>query len=104
MRERNEGVGIDEAAVDHVAKLARLNLSEEERARMQVELTAILEHAEKIQALDLEGVEATSHAIPLANVMRADEIRPSLSQQEALANAPVTEDGYFKVPRIIEES
>lgn len=97
-------MAIDRAAVDHVARLARLDLSEEERSRMQVELTAILEHAEKIQALDLDGVEPTAHAIPLRNVMRADEVRPSLSQEEALANAPAAEDGRFRVPRIIEDA
>jgi aspartyl-tRNA(Asn)/glutamyl-tRNA(Gln) amidotransferase subunit C len=95
---------IDRTAVDHVARLARLDLSEEERKRMQVELAAILEHAEKIQALDLDGIEPTSHAIPLRNVMRPDEVRPSLQQDEALANAPEAEDGRFRVPKIIEDS
>lgn len=95
---------IDRAAVDHVARLARLDLSEEERARMQAELTAILDHAEKIQALDLDGIEPTSHAIPLRNVMRPDEVTPSLSQDEALANAPEAEGGRFRVPKIIEDA
>jgi len=95
---------IDKGAVDHVARLARLDLSEEERERMQVELAAILDHAEKIQALDLDGIEPTSHAIPLRNVMRPDEVRPSLSQEDALANAPEAEDGRFRVPKIIEDS
>ncbi len=96
-------MSIDRKAVDHVARLARLNLSDDERERMIVELTHILEHAEKIQALDLDKVEPTAHAVPNRNVMRADERRPSLSQEEALANAPDVEDGRFKVPRIIEE-
>jgi aspartyl-tRNA(Asn)/glutamyl-tRNA(Gln) amidotransferase subunit C len=96
-------MALDRAAVDHAARLARLDLSVQERQRMQVELTLILQHAERIQALDLEGVEPTSHSILLRNVLRADEIKPSLSQEEALANAPVTEDGRFRVPRIIEE-
>lgn len=95
---------IDRAAVDHVARLARLDLSAEERARMQAELGAILDHAEKIQALDLDGIEPTSHAIPLRNVMRADEVTPSLPQEEALANAPEAEDGRFRVPKIIEDA
>ncbi len=97
-------MAIDREAVDHVARLARLDLSEDERARMQVELTAILEHAEKIQALELDGVEATAHALPLRNVMRADEVGPCLSQEEALADAPASEDARFKVPRIIEDA
>ncbi|HEU4481378.1 MAG TPA: Asp-tRNA(Asn)/Glu-tRNA(Gln) amidotransferase subunit GatC [Actinomycetota bacterium] len=95
---------IDRAAVDHVARLARLDLSEEERERMRAELTKILEHADQIQALDLDGVEPTSHAIPLRNVMRADEVRPSLEQAEALSNAPKSEDGRFLVPRIVEDA
>ena len=70
---------------------------------MQAELTAILEHAQKIQSLPLDDVEPTSHAVPLTNVMRRDEARPSLSPEEALANAPASEDGRFRVPRIIEE-
>ncbi len=95
---------LDRSAVDHVARLARLDLTEQERDRMQVELTKILEHAEKIQALDLDQVTATSHALPLRNVMRADSKTPSLPQDVALANAPEIEDGRFKVPRIIEDA
>lgn len=95
---------LDRDAVDHVARLARLDLTEDERNRMQKELTGILEHAEKIQSLDLDGVPPTSHALPLSNVLRADEARPSLPPEEALANAPVAEDGRFRVPRIIEDA
>ncbi len=95
---------IDRQAVDHVARLARLDLSEEERERMQAELTAILEHAEKIQELDLDRIEPTSHSIPLRNVTRPDEVTPSLPAEVALANAPRVEDGRFRVPRILEDS
>ena len=95
---------IDRKAVDHVARLARLALSEDERIRMQGELAAVLEYAEKIQALSLDAVEPTSHSIPLRNVMRPDEVTPSLDPSEALANAPEAEDGRFKVPRIIEDA
>lgn len=70
---------------------------------MQTELAQILGHAERIQALDLDDVEPTSHSVPLANVTRPDEARPSLPQAEALRNAPEVEDGRFKVPRIIED-
>ncbi|MGH2774286.1 MAG: Asp-tRNA(Asn)/Glu-tRNA(Gln) amidotransferase subunit GatC [Actinomycetota bacterium] len=94
---------IDRATVDHVARLARLDLSDEERERMTTELGNILEHAAKIQALDLDEVEPTSHAIPIRNVMRPDEAGPSLTQEEALSGAPEAEDGRFKVPRILEE-
>lgn len=96
-------MGIDRDAVDHVARLARIDLSEEERDRMCVELTQILEHAERIQALDLDAVAPTSHALALVNVARTDEVRPSLTQQAALAGAPEVEDGRFRVPRLIEE-
>ena len=97
-------MSLDRAAVDHVARLARLDLTEEERERMQAELTQILGHADKIQALDLEGVPATSHSLPLSNVLRADVAKPSLPPEEAIANAPEAEDGRFRVPRIIEDA
>jgi aspartyl-tRNA(Asn)/glutamyl-tRNA(Gln) amidotransferase subunit C len=93
---------IDRAAVDHVARLARLDLSEEERERMCSELGHILEHAELIQALDLDGIEPTSHPLPLTNAFRTDEVAPSLAAEEALAAAPHAERGSFRVPRIIE--
>jgi aspartyl-tRNA(Asn)/glutamyl-tRNA(Gln) amidotransferase subunit C len=94
---------IDPDAVDHVARLARLDLSPDERRRIAVELTQILEHADRIQALDLDGVEPTSHALELVNALRPDEVGPSLSPGEALAGAPLAEEGRFRVPRIIEE-
>ena len=97
-------MSIDRATVDHVARLARLDLTEDERERMRAELGDILEHAGKIQALELDDVEPTSHALPLRNVMRPDEVKPSLPPDEALANAPAVEDGRFKVPRIIEDA
>lgn len=95
---------IDRAAVDHVARLARLALSEAERARMEVELAQILDYAELIQSLDLDGVEPTSHSIPLRNVLRPDEPAPSLPRNEVLRGAPESEDGRFRVPRIIEDA
>lgn len=95
---------IDRTQVDHVARLARLDLSDEERERMAHELTHILEHAERIQALELDGIEPTSHSLKLTNVFRPDEADESLTQDEALANAPEAVDGRFKVPRIIEDA
>lgn len=94
---------LDRKAVDHVARLARLDLTEDERDRMLAELSDILGHAEKIQALDLDGVPPMAHSVPIVNRMRADEVTPSLPQERALANAPEVEDGRFKVPRIIED-
>lgn len=95
---------IDRAAVDHVARLARLDLTEDERERMRAELTQILEHAERIQALDLDGVPPTSHSVSIRNAMRPDEVTPSLDPSDVLANAPEVEDGRIKVPRIIEDA
>lgn len=83
--------------------LARLALSEQELTTFQDQLSRILEHAGKVQALNTEGVEPTSHAIPLVNVFRRDEVIAPLSREEALSNAPAAEAGYFRVPRIIEE-
>jgi aspartyl-tRNA(Asn)/glutamyl-tRNA(Gln) amidotransferase subunit C len=97
-------MAIDRAAVDHVARLARLDLSDDERERMRVELGHILEHAERIQALDLDGVPPTSHSVSIRNAMRPDEVTPSLPADEALRNAPAVEDGRIKVPRIIEDA
>ncbi len=92
---------IERKDVEYVAWLARLELSEEEKERFTRQLGQVLEHAEKIRSLDTEDVEPTAHAIPLKNVMRPDEVRPCLSQEEALSNAPRTQGGYFVVPRII---
>lgn len=97
-------MGIDRAAVDYVARLARLALDDDERERMRAELNDILEHAGRIQALDLDGVEPTLHPLPLLNATRLDEVAPSLSQADALRNAPDPEDGRFRVPRIIEDA
>ena len=96
-------MSIDKQAVDHVARLARLDLSEDERAVMLSELQQILGHAEKIQALDLDDIEPMSHSVPMVNQMRSDSVKPSLTQAEALANAPEVEDNRFKVPRIMED-
>jgi aspartyl-tRNA(Asn)/glutamyl-tRNA(Gln) amidotransferase subunit C len=90
--------------VDHVARLARLHLSDDEAETLRAQLSKILEHAARVTALDTEGVEATSHAIALSNVFRPDEVAPSLTQKEALANAPLPESGHFRVPRILDES
>ena len=94
---------IDKEAVDHVARLARLDLSAEERSRMQEELAGILAHVDRIQSLELNDVEPTSHALPLKNVARPDEPGSCLTQEEALSNAPEVEDGRFRVPRILED-
>lgn len=91
---------IDEATVRHVARLARLRLEPDELERMRAELSGILEHIERIQALDLEGVAPTTHVEDLVNVLRDDEPRPSLSPEEALREAPEALDGGFAVGRL----
>jgi aspartyl-tRNA(Asn)/glutamyl-tRNA(Gln) amidotransferase subunit C len=89
--------------VEHVARLARLELGPADKERMRRELDSILSYIDKLRALDTEGVEPTSHAVPLTNVMREDEPRPSFPQAEMLANAPEPAGEFFRVPKIIEE-
>jgi aspartyl-tRNA(Asn)/glutamyl-tRNA(Gln) amidotransferase subunit C len=89
--------------VQHVARLARLSLSDAERERMREQLSGILAYIDTLRELDTEAVEPTSHAVPLVNVMRDDEVRPGLPPQEMLANAPDPAGDFFRVPRIIED-
>jgi aspartyl-tRNA(Asn)/glutamyl-tRNA(Gln) amidotransferase subunit C len=89
---------IEREQVLHVAKLARLRLSDEEVERMSEELSSILEHVERINELDLEGVEPTSHVIDVENVLRPDEPRACLPRERALENAPDATDEGFRVP------
>ena len=91
-------MAITREEVLHVARLARLALSEEEVERLQGELNVILEAVGKVRELDLEGVEPTSHPLDLVNVWGEDEPRPSLSREDALGNAPEEEAGFFRVP------
>ena len=89
--------------VEHVARLARLALTDAEIEKMREQLNGILAYIEKLNALQTEGVEPTSHAVPLVNVMRDDEAGPCLPREEALANAPDRAGEFFRVPRIIED-
>jgi aspartyl-tRNA(Asn)/glutamyl-tRNA(Gln) amidotransferase subunit C len=89
---------IDRDQVLHVARLARLKLTDEEIERMAGELSGILEHVDRISELDLDGVEPTSHVIALENVLRPDEPRPSWSREEMLERAPDPASGAFRVP------
>jgi aspartyl-tRNA(Asn)/glutamyl-tRNA(Gln) amidotransferase subunit C len=88
--------------VEHVARLSRLALSDDEKERMRRELDGILSYIDKLRALDTAGVPPTSHAVPMTNVMREDEPRPSLAQDEMLANAPDRSGELIRVPKIIE--
>jgi aspartyl-tRNA(Asn)/glutamyl-tRNA(Gln) amidotransferase subunit C len=91
-----------EIDVDHVARLARLSLTDEERERFRTQLGLILEHAERVREVVANDVPPTAQPVPQRNVFRDDHPESALSPEEALAGAPETEDGRFKVPRIIE--
>jgi aspartyl-tRNA(Asn)/glutamyl-tRNA(Gln) amidotransferase subunit C len=90
--------------VAHVARLARLNVSEEELDLFTGQLAAVLAHAEDLAALDTTGVPPTAHPLPLVNVLRDDLPRPSLDRAEVLAAAPAVEDDRFRVPPVLGEA
>jgi len=94
-------VTISKADVEHVALLARLELTEEEKERYTQQLNNILGYMEKMNALDTAGVEPTAHVLPMQNVFREDAARPGLPRELALHNAPQAQDGMYKVPRIV---
>jgi len=93
---------ITRADVEHVALLARLALTDDEIELYTGQLASILDHAQDLEELDLDGVEATAHPFPLRNVLRADDARPGIDRSEVLAQAPAAEDGRFRVPRILD--
>lgn len=88
--------------VEHVAALARLELGDQEKEQFTEQLNAILKYAEQLNQLDTDGVEPTSHAMPLVNVMREDVVKPSLPIDKVLLNAPDEEDGQIRVPAVLE--
>jgi aspartyl-tRNA(Asn)/glutamyl-tRNA(Gln) amidotransferase subunit C len=90
------------AEVDHIAELARLSLSDDEKALYQEQLSAILEYAERLQALDTSAIPPTATVLPLRSVMRADEPRDSLSRDTVLANAPQIEADSFRVQAVMD--
>lgn len=92
---------INENQVSYIAQLARLELTQEEISRFAGQLKQILDHAEKISLLELDELKPTTHPMTITNVYREDKTWESLSQEEALSNAPDKESGMFKVPRII---
>ena len=94
-------VDIDIAKVAHLARIA---LSDEELEMYGAQLGDILEHAERVQALPTDGVEPTSHPLPMVNAFRPDVVTGSLDRDEVLAEAPASEDGYFRVPRILDDA
>ena len=88
--------------VSHIARLSRISLSDEEKKLFTEQLNEILTYMDKLNQLNTENVEPTSHVIPLKNVLREDKISPSLSLEKMFVNAPDKHRGYFKVPKIIE--
>jgi aspartyl-tRNA(Asn)/glutamyl-tRNA(Gln) amidotransferase subunit C len=90
------------AQVEHVAELAQLALSDEEKELFRQQLSSILEYAERLQQLDTAAIPPTSTVLPLENVMRDDEVRPSLPLADVLANAPALEEDCFQVPVVLE--
>ncbi len=93
---------IDRKEVEYVAHLARLELKPKEAEEFTGQLDQILGYFDKLNLLDTSGVEPTSHAIPITNAFREDEVKESCDQDTALENAPSEEGGFFKVPKIIE--
>lgn len=93
---------LSRAEVEHIAELAKLSLTDEEKEKFGEQLSAILEYAEVLQRLDTEAIPPTATVLPLQNVMVADQVRPSFSREDILANAPKTENGSFKVQAILE--
>jgi aspartyl-tRNA(Asn)/glutamyl-tRNA(Gln) amidotransferase subunit C len=94
-------IGPDE--VRHVARLARLQLSEEELARFTTQLASVLDYAAQLAELEVGELEPMSHPLPLSNVLREDEVVPGLERAEVLGEAPAAEDGRFRVPRVLSE-
>ena len=93
---------LSRAEVEHIAELAKLSLTDEEKEKFGEQLSAILDYAEILQHLDTEAIPPTATVLPLQNVMAADQVRPSFSREDILANAPKTENGCFKVQVILE--
>ena len=89
--------------VEHVAGLARLSFSEEEKVTLMHQLNEILEYMEQLNTLDTSTVEPLSHVIELSNVFREDTLTPGLTQEEALRNAPARTEKFFRVPKVIGE-
>ncbi len=95
-------MAIDRTIVDRVARLARLSLTDEERETFTRQLRDILDYFARLQELDLRAAEPTAHAPAATNVLREDVARPGLDRAEVLAAAPAQEDGFFKVPPVLE--
>jgi aspartyl-tRNA(Asn)/glutamyl-tRNA(Gln) amidotransferase subunit C len=89
--------------VEHIAKLAKLEFTDAEKEKFTHQMNSILEYMEQLNSLDTSNVEPLSHVIELSNVFRADEMKPGVSTEEALKNAPEKNEQFFKVPKVIGE-
>ena len=94
---------VSEKDIQTVASLSRLKIREDESAQVRGQLDKFLTYVENLQSIDTEKIEPTTYALPMKNVFRNDEVKPSLDRELALSNEPLKEDGYFKVPRVLEE-
>ena len=94
---------LDEETVRHVAHLARLKVSDEEVARYTEQLSSILRYVEQLRELDTSDTPPTSHPLPVANVFREDRVRDCLDAADALRNAPQHQDGFFRVPKVLDQ-
>lgn len=95
-------MALSEKDVDYVARLARLEISQDERSLYTAQLDRILGHAQALNAVETGKIEPTFHVLPLKNVLREDQIQPSMPREEILANAPDKARGCFRVPKILE--
>jgi len=95
-------VKISKDIIEHVANLARLNLTEEEKSALASDMEQIISYVDKLNELDTSNVEPTNHVIPITNVFREDKAEASYPREKILANAPSSQDGCFKVPKIVE--
>ncbi|HOP99298.1 MAG TPA: Asp-tRNA(Asn)/Glu-tRNA(Gln) amidotransferase subunit GatC [Acetivibrio clariflavus] len=93
---------ISKDIIEHVANLARLNLTEEEKSALASDMEQIISYVDKLNELDTSNVEPTNHVIPITNVFREDKAEASYPREKILANAPSSQDGCFKVPKIVE--
>ncbi|RCX16588.1 aspartyl/glutamyl-tRNA(Asn/Gln) amidotransferase subunit C [Anaerobacterium chartisolvens] len=93
---------ITKETIEHVANLARLNLSEQEKEKLTLEMASIISYVDKLNELDTEGIQPTSHVLPVQNVFREDICSQSFDRDTILSNAPSSEDGCFKVPKVVE--
>lgn len=94
---------LDEAAVRHVAQLARLKITDEEVARYAEQLSKVLDYFKQLNELNTTGIEPTAHPLPISNVFREDIVDPSLHPDQALGNAPDRQDDFFRVPRVLDQ-